>query len=145
MAKHFQTLRKKRSQQPVSDDFPSNFDLIASLLPSDSEVKDEQEIASETDEILRETILILLRLLYAQAQGQVEMLAQEMEMIKMMPPSPQLEAQRAEQDKRMKAREEEASMWRLDAPRPSGGPDGKGPLMDSSGRVGDFSCYLGFR
>lgn len=130
-----QALRKKRSQQPVSDDLPSNFDLIASLLPSDSEVKGEKEIASETDEVLRETILILLRLLYAQAQGQVEMLAQEMEMIKMMPSSPQLEAQRAEQDERMKRREEEASMWRLDAPRPSGGPDGKGPLMDSSGRV----------
>ncbi|KAJ3550974.1 hypothetical protein NMY22_g96 [Coprinellus aureogranulatus] len=130
-----QTLRKKRSQQPVSDDFPSNFDLIASLLPSDIEVKDEKEIASETDEVLRETLLILLRLLYAEAQGQVDMLSQEMEMLKMMPPSPQMEAQRAEQDDRMKRREEEASMWRLDEPRPSGGPDGKGPLLDSSGKV----------
>ncbi|TEB26606.1 serine/threonine protein phosphatase PP2A-associated protein [Coprinellus micaceus] len=130
-----QTLRKKRSQQPVSDDFPSNFDLIASLLPSEPEVKDDREIASETDEVLRETVLILLRLLYAQAQGQIEMLTQEVEMVKMMPSSPQLDAQRAEQDDRMKRREEEASMWRLDTPRPSGGPDGKGPLLDSSGRV----------
>ena len=26
-------------------------------------------------------------------------------------------------------------MWRLDAPRPMGGPDGKGPLLDSSGKA----------
>ena len=66
------------------------------------------------------------------------MLEREVEMLKMAPPSPTSGAEAMSQDERLKQREEEASMWRLDAPRPTGGPDGKGPLMDSSGRV----CYF---
>ncbi|KAF6763899.1 serine/threonine protein phosphatase PP2A-associated protein [Ephemerocybe angulata] len=130
-----QTLRKRRSQEPVSDDLPSTFDLIASLLPAPSEGKETKESDTETDEILRETTLILLRLLYAQAQGQLEGLQQEEELLKMAPPSPEIRGGSLEQDERVRRREEEASMWRLDAPRPSGGPDGKGPLLDSSGRI----------
>lgn len=130
-----QTLRKRRSQEPVSDDLPSTFDLIASLLPAPSEGKEAKESDTETDEILRETTLILLRLLYAQAQGQLEGLQQEEELLKMAPPSPEIRGGSLEQDERVRRREEEASMWRLDAPRPSGGPDGKGPLLDSSGRI----------
>ena len=32
-------------------------------------------------------------------------------------------------------------MWTLDAPRPTGGPDGKGPVLDASGKVcADDAC-----
>ncbi|KAH6918341.1 serine/threonine protein phosphatase PP2A-associated protein [Coprinopsis sp. MPI-PUGE-AT-0042] len=132
-----ETLRRRQAQKPTSEsaNLDSEFSLIASLLPSDALAKEEKELDTETDEILRETSIIVLRLLYAQAQTQAEMLERELEMLKMAPPSPTLSAQAMSQDERLKQREEEASMWRLDAPRPTGGPDGKGPLMDSSGRV----------
>ncbi|KAJ2929982.1 hypothetical protein H1R20_g7097, partial [Candolleomyces eurysporus] len=118
-----------------ANDLPSNFDLIESLLPPPSDGEEEKELDSQSDEDLRETILLLLRLLYAQAQGQLEGLSQEVELLKMAPPSPTLHAQSSGQDERTKAREEEASMWRLDPTPAQGGPDGKGPLLDQSGKV----------
>ncbi|KAG2020124.1 serine/threonine protein phosphatase PP2A-associated protein, variant 2 [Coprinopsis cinerea AmutBmut pab1-1] len=131
-----EALRKRQSQKaPETDSFQSDFDLIASLLPTAAQPKEEKELDPETDEILRETTLIVLRLLYAQAQTQTEMLEREIEMLKMAPPSPILTAEAMSQDDRIKMRQEEAALWRLDAPRPTGGPDGKGPLLDSSGKV----------
>jgi immunoglobulin-binding protein 1 len=132
-----QTLRRRQAQKPTSESthLDSEFGLIASLLPTGTQTKEEKELDTETDEILRGTSIIVLRLLYAQAQSQTEMMDRELEMLKAAPPSPTMSAQVESQDERVKKREEEASMWRLDAPRPSGGPDGKGPLMDSSGRV----------
>lgn len=78
---------------------------------------------------------MLLRLLYAQSQVQLEGLQQEEELLQMAPPSPELRGQLVEHDERTRRREDEASMWRLDDVRPTGGPDGKGPLLDSSGKV----------
>jgi hypothetical protein len=111
--------------------------LIESLLPPPTDAKEEQELDSQSDEDLRETILLLLRLLYAQAQGQLEGLNQEVELLKMAPPSPTLQAQSFDQGERTKRREEEASMWRLDPTPAHGGPDGKGPLLDKSGKVAE--------
>ncbi|TFK30209.1 serine/threonine protein phosphatase PP2A-associated protein [Coprinopsis marcescibilis] len=133
-----ETLGKRQSQKAGphdSDSLLSDFDLIASLLPKPKEQNEEKELDPETDEILRETTLIVLRLLYTQAQGQAEMMERELDMLKLAPSSPRLEAQQMADDQRIKQREDVAAMWRLDAPPVTGGPDGKGPLLDSSGKV----------
>lgn len=75
-------------------------------------------------------MLIILVLSYGQAQGQLESMEQEFELLRNMPPSPP-----PRQDTRSGKGKEEDDMWRLDAPRPTGGPDGKGPLLDPKGKV----------
>ncbi|KAG6820652.1 hypothetical protein H0H93_013851 [Arthromyces matolae] len=131
-----EALRKRRRQTPVSEDAPNDYDLIASLLPSkpSSTDDDEDELDSETDDILRKSILLLLRLKYAQSQASLDNLKQELELLSNAPPSPP-RAPRQEDDRRRKGRESDQDMWKLDAPLSNSGRDGKGPLMDSSGKV----------
>lgn len=128
-------IRKRRGQLPTSEDStPSDFDLILSLLPSSKSSDEDDEDDSQTDEVLREAILLLLRLFFVQAHNQSESLEQEFELLRSapLPPSPQLTE---EQDpRRSKQRKEEQDMWKLDAPVAAGG-DGKGPLLDPSGKV----------
>ncbi|KAG6868814.1 hypothetical protein C0993_009696 [Termitomyces sp. T159_Od127] len=130
-------LRKRRRQTPFSDDAATDFDLIASLLPSSvrSAADEEDDIDSETEDILRETTLLLLRLKYAQTQSQVERLEQELELLAKAPPSPPRPSYQEADDRRTKIRENDNDMWKLDAPQSSLGADGKGPLLDSSGKV----------
>lgn len=117
------------------EDASTDFDLLASLLPAD--IKDSsregEEADSETEEILRETTLLLLRLLYAHASGQLQSMEQELDLLRNAPPSP-IMGPDDEEDKRSKKRKEEENEWKLDVPIP-GGPDGKGPLLDSEGKV----------
>ena len=98
-------------------------------MPSNGSAADEDD--SDTEDVLRETSLALLALTFSQAQQQLESLKQELELIGNMPPPPQSR----EDSRTEKAREQDNDMWKLDAPRPSGGSDGKGPLMDTAGRV----------
>ncbi|KAF8643856.1 hypothetical protein AX16_008873 [Volvariella volvacea WC 439] len=130
-------LRKRRGQK-VSDDTPSSYELIASLLPprsSDGDPDEEEEGDSQTDEILREASLLLLRLLHAEAQGHLNSIERELEMINMMPPSPELSAvPPPEEVKKGQEQAEQDAMWRLDPPTSSRGPDGRGPLLDSQGK-----------
>ena len=98
----------------------------------------DEEKNSETDDVVRQTILLLLRLLYAHASTQLQSVEQEIELLRNAPPSPTLAP--PDQDERSKKRKEEDNDWKLDIPVP-GGPDGKGPLLDSAGRVGPrLSC-----
>ena len=75
----------------------------------------------------------MLRLFYAQTHGEIDGLQQELELLKNAPPEPPKPP--SNDPRQGKKRQQEEDMWRLDAPRPMGGPDGKGPLLDSSGKA----------
>ena len=118
----------------------SDFELIASLLPTYSAAQStlESEEDEEAEDVLREATLLLFRLTYTQAQSQLESLEQELELLRSMPPPP-LSSEDSRQ--RQANPKDQDDMWRLDAPRPTGGPDGKGPLLDPSGKVRvRYSC-----
>ncbi|KAF8077713.1 serine/threonine protein phosphatase PP2A-associated protein [Lyophyllum atratum] len=133
-----EAVRKRRGQVPLSDSTPTDFALIASLLPSTTPSKsasnDDDEPDSDTDDILREATLLLLRLSYAQSHSQLESMDQELELLLTAPPSPPRDAREETADRRGKGRESDSDMWKLDAPRQNLGPDGKGPLLDPSGK-----------
>ncbi|KAJ7940270.1 TAP42-like protein, partial [Mycena leptocephala] len=126
-----ETIRKRRGQLPAEGEMESDFDLISSLFPKKPETEDDEE-DSESEDVLRETILLLLRLCYAQAQSQLLSLAQELELLQNAPRMPPPPPSRPEEDRRGKERATENDMWKLDAPR--SGPDGKGPLLDPDGK-----------
>ena len=128
-----QVIRKRRGQQFVPEVDPTDFALITSLLPSPSStssVDDEDEDDSETDDILREATLLLLRLTYTQARGQLEGTDQELELLRSAPPSPSSSVPTLEKGKG-KSRDE-GDMWKLEVPARS---NGGGPLLDLSGKV----------
>ena len=132
-----QKIRKERVQIPTSEDTSTDFDLISSLLPSPSSTENEEDLDSEVDQILRETILLLLRLLYTQSNAQLQSMKQELELLQNAPPSPIHSPLRDIEDPRDKQRKEDEEMWKLDIPVP-GGPDGKGPLLDPTGKVSNY-------
>jgi immunoglobulin-binding protein 1 len=115
-------------------------DLIASLLPvarpghavADSD-DEEEDGDSETADLLRKSALMLLRLMYTRARSRLESAKQETALLQSMPPPP---PSRPEDDPRDAARKADGNLWRLDQPVSTGGPDGRGPLMDASGKVG---------
>ncbi|KAF9526959.1 serine/threonine protein phosphatase PP2A-associated protein [Crepidotus variabilis] len=113
----------------------TDYDLLASLLPSPGTLssQDETVLDFDTDDILRETTLLLLRLFYARASSQLQSLEQELELLRNAPPSPTNDPNEMIDDPRDKKRIGEDNAWKLDIPVP-GGPDGKGPLMDASGK-----------
>jgi len=143
-------LHKRRNQNPVSNGSGSDLDLIASILPPSpsNTSEDNEEDDSETDEILRSTTLLLLRLCFAQANSQLQMTDQELELLRSAPPaisSPRPEAARAreEEDERRKQKEkEEKDMWTLDTP--TAGLTSQGPLLDPSGKVCNTPLHLFF-
>ncbi|KAJ3825326.1 TAP42-like protein [Lentinula raphanica] len=129
-----ETIRKRRDQRPPSTQTtgPTNdFDLIASLLPTNPE--EEEEDDSSTDDIVRETTLLLIRVFFAQAQNQLQNIEQELELLRNAPSSPPTTiAQQEMEDKRGKRKESEDNMWKLDAPAPKVGVNG--PLLDEAGK-----------
>lgn len=134
MTNVIKTIRKRREQRPASEDASTDFDLALALLPSDTPKSsdNDDELDSDTDAVLRETTLLLLRLFYGHASTQLQAMEQELELLRNAPPSPTLAPR--EDDEREVKRKTEDNEWKLDIPVP-GGPDGKGPLMDSAGRV----------
>ncbi|KAG0701773.1 TAP42-like protein [Suillus ampliporus] len=127
-----EAVRKRRKQTPMGDLSQTDFDLIRSLLPSTEAPQvsdeDEDEDDSETDEILREVILLLLRLNYAQAYSQLESMDQELELLCSAPPPP---SPGPPADERKNRHKEEDDMWKLDAQSRIGE---SGPLLDSNGK-----------
>jgi immunoglobulin-binding protein 1 len=122
-----EAIRKRRKQTPMEDESQTNFDIIRSLLPA-AQADEEDEEDSETDEILRETVLLLLRINYAQAHSQLESMDQELELLRTAPP---LRPGPPVDDRRNKANDQD-DMWKLDTKPPIGE---SGPLLDSSGKV----------
>ncbi|TFY82564.1 hypothetical protein EWM64_g1452 [Hericium alpestre] len=120
-----EAIRKRRHVATTSsDESPNDYDLVASLLPSPSLSAADDE-NSETEDILRDATLLLLRLFYTQACSQLESLDQEFELLgSALPPvlQPPPEADRSAQ---------EGEEWRLDAPRLD---RQDGPLLDPKGK-----------
>ena len=117
-----------QSQRLVADPDPSSdYELIASLLPSSSA---EEEDETDDPEQLRELTQLLLRLCWAKATTSSESMRQEAELLRSMP-SPESRGPPPQTGRRT----EDDDMWRLDPSERRGGPDGKGPLLDPRGRV----------
>lgn len=66
---------------------------------------------------------------------------QELELLQNAPPSPIHLPLSDIDDPRYKQRKEDEEMWKLDIPVP-GGPDGKGPLLDPTGKVSKYIPIL---
>ncbi|KAJ3507269.1 hypothetical protein NLJ89_g6400 [Agrocybe chaxingu] len=133
-----ETVRKRTGQHATSDEASSDFELIASLLSAQppQAPKADDDLESSTDEILRETTILLLRLFYAHASSQLQSMQQELELLRNAPVSPIMgpeDSVKEEHDDRHKRRKSEENAWRLDIPV-AGGPDGKGPLLDPTGK-----------
>lgn len=120
----------------TSDDFA----LIHALLPAApsgstrNAADDGDDDAAPAPESLRSYILALMAVLYAQALSQVESIGQERSLLESVPADVD---ERRVDDRRAREREEAESgdrSWKLDRVN-RGGPDGKGPLMDPSGKV----------
>ncbi|KAI6150643.1 TAP42-like protein [Pisolithus tinctorius] len=124
------TVRKRRRQRPIDSGSPNVFDLAVTLLPPTSRsstANDDDNDETETEDILREASLLLLRLCYAQAYSQLESLEQELELLRSVPPphpSP------PENERREKAKDQEA-LWRLES---TSRTNGGGPLLDPSSK-----------
>ena len=97
-----------------------------SLLPR-TDARDEDD-ESEWDEYVRELSIHLLRLFWIQVWSQLDSLDQEIELLRNAPPSPKSRPQTTA--------EKDADAWRLDAPPLASTFDGRGPLLDQSGKVG---------
>ncbi|EIN07061.1 hypothetical protein PUNSTDRAFT_70691 [Punctularia strigosozonata HHB-11173 SS5] len=115
-----QAIRKRRRQTPVEEDDSSDLNLIASLLPSSSAVPDED--GDDTDDVLRQATLALLRLMYTQAQSQLASLEQELALLRSAPPRPPTVPE--------SSRSDDAKDWRLDIPT----APRDGPLLDPNGK-----------
>lgn len=85
-------------------------------------------------------------MLYAQTHTQLESMDQELELLRLAPPSPVNSPSGSGAGERGDTRlgkgkgggdAEQGQMWRVDLNVPGGvgGPDGKGPLLDKRGRV----------
>lgn len=60
---------------------------------------------------------------------------QELELLVSVPPSSPRNTHSEAMDRRGKGRESQSDMWKLDTPLASGALDGKGPLLDPTGKV----------
>ncbi|OSD08486.1 serine/threonine protein phosphatase PP2A-associated protein [Trametes coccinea BRFM310] len=124
---------RKRMNQSVTEP-GSNLELIVAILPDPSkkDADSNEEPDADTEEILREALVLLLRYVYAEVQTQLERTNEELELLRNAPPLPPQAP--PSDDPRMAKKREEDTMWRLDAPLNRGGPDGKGPLLDPQGK-----------
>ncbi|KAL1944802.1 hypothetical protein VTO73DRAFT_3232 [Trametes versicolor] len=124
---------RKRTNQSAAEPI-SNLELIASILPDPSQKSADsgEDPDADTEEVLRDAVILLLRLIYAEAQTQLERTNEELELLRNAPTLP---PQRLPvEDARLGKKPETDDMWRLDGPLNKGGPDGKGPLLDQQGK-----------
>jgi immunoglobulin-binding protein 1 len=130
---------RHRVPLPPSDTSPTDFDLIAALLPhsapATTTVNDEQDDGDGDER--RTATLLLLRLAYAQSHAQLASIAQELELLRSAPPAPPLPPQPGTSERARSSPEAERSLWTLDAPRSVGTAQRGGPLLDSAGKVCD--------
>jgi len=105
------------------------------LLPSGASSRpseDEEELDSEVEDALREAILVLLRLLYTHAQTRMDNAEQEFDLLRNAPATDRRPLEDVPQEQRRTA---DDNMWRVEPLQPVDRRlDGKGPLIDSSGK-----------
>ncbi|CCO34159.1 putative protein C63,05 [Rhizoctonia solani AG-1 IB] len=108
----------------------NNYDSIRMLVKTGAShagsVNSEDDDLDMDDETRRELTIVLLRLLYAQAQSSLQQIVEEVQILQNMP-TPSGSSSQSEPNK------PGDDTWRLDV-TPRGGPDGRGPLMDPQGR-----------
>ena len=134
-------MRKRTRQNTVEPN--TNLELIASVLPDHSSKSADpstEEVDSDTEDVLRKALILLLRYIYAEAHTQLDSTNQELDLLRNAPPTPSQPA--PSDDPRMSKKRAEDDMWRLDAPVNRGGPDGKGPLLDPQGKVRDIAGHI---
>ncbi|KAI0664748.1 TAP42-like protein [Cubamyces menziesii] len=133
-----ETVRKRMNLSATEPG--SNIELIASVLPDPAKQSSDttEETDADTEEILREALILLLRFIYAEAQTQLERTTEELDLLRNAPPLPP--QQPPSDDPRVAKKRVEDDMWKLDAPLNRGGPDGKGPLLDPQGKVRVRCC-----
>ena len=131
----FQTIAARhRVPLPSSDTSPTDFDLIAALLPPSTPVSTPVNDDEDDEDEKRTATLLLLRLAYAQAHAQLASITQELELLRSAPPAPPLH-QPGTSDRARSSREADREVWRLDAPRSIRAAQRGGPLLDSAGKV----------
>ncbi|KAF8503260.1 TAP42-like protein [Russula emetica] len=101
---------------PSSDTSPTDFDLIAALLPPSTPASTTVSDDEDDEDQRRTAALLLLRLAYAQAHAQLASITQELELLRSAPPAPPLH-QPGTSDCARSSREGERESWTLDAPR----------------------------
>ncbi|KAG8925841.1 hypothetical protein FRC02_009375 [Tulasnella sp. 418] len=114
-----------RSRKGLPEIAHSNdFELILSLLPASSGVKNESDdIDDADDDVVRELTLLVLRFLWTQTHTHLDSLQQELTLLKNRPA----------EDNRERPSGSEDTTWKLDFTQ-GRGPDGKGPLLDKDGK-----------
>jgi immunoglobulin-binding protein 1 len=114
---------------PLSDTSPTDFDLIAALLPTSVPGPSALGAEQDNEDERRATTLLLLRLTYAEARAQLASIAQELELLRSAPP----EGPSGASDRAYSLSEAERALWTLDAPHATGRQGG--PLLNSAGKV----------
>ena len=127
-------MARKHRGQPLLDSPLSDIGLISFLLPAPSQAKklaaSDDELDSETEEILRDATLLLIRLFYAQTHMHLDSMNQELELLVNAPPSPPYDPHKPENTR---TKDPDSDMWKIEVPRASVGSSG--PLLDASGKV----------
>ena len=106
--RHIPQVIRKRTDQNATEP-ASNLELIASVLPSPAQQADGDELDNDTEDVLRDAIVLLLRFVYAEAQSQLESTSQEIELLRSAPPEPTRPI--PSNDPRMGRRSAEDDMW----------------------------------
>lgn len=94
------------------------------MLPP-SKLSSEEADGHPDEEGLRETYVLVIRLIWIRSQVHLEPLDNELELLRAALSFPSSSQPQPSED----------TTWRLDPAIPTGGPDGRGPLLDSNGRV----------
>ena len=128
-------MARKYRDRPLLDSPLSDLGLISSLLPTPSQAKklaasDDEELDSETEEILRDATLLLIRLFYTQTRLHLDSMKQELELLVNAPPLPPHD--RPHEPGHTRTKDSDSDMWKIE-PRASVGSGG--PLLDASGKV----------
>ncbi|KIY61869.1 TAP42-like protein [Cylindrobasidium torrendii FP15055 ss-10] len=112
LRERIKTVRKRRQQRIAETE--NDFSLIQALLPSASTDQDEED-----EDAVRESNLLLLRLLYGLAQAQLKNIADELVLLRTAPPPMPY----------FPPSDNENQHWRLDGPVQQ-----QGPLLSPSGQ-----------
>lgn len=122
-------------------------ELLASLVPQplaryNNATYSSREASEEDDDMVRQMTIMMIRLCWMRSHAFLSDLQMEKDLLQKAPADEgeDLEIarekdERERQRERQKQREKDQNTWRLDMLRASGGPDGRGPLLDPRGRV----------
>jgi hypothetical protein len=130
---------RRRVPLPPSDISPTDFDLIAALLPPSAPPAPTLSDDEDSEDDRRTATLLLLRLTYAQAHAQLLSITQELEILRTAPPPPPDPP--GTSDRARSLPEADRTLWTLDAPRATSAAQRGGTLLNSAGKVCDPWCF----